>query len=317
MRVRLVLVGSAVLALVLGACGTDLTKLPGQLGANGNAESKSAAGAQSADMMMRANIRYELAKGVTVDATTGKAYQLGDGSAAAAAKIAKALGVQGDVRSEPDGGWSVGQNGKNSAAESARSMYVSKSGGSFSMYASSVASSGSASCSVPPVEPSAPDAAVSSDTATSPSTCEDATPAPTTTTSERPATAPTRAEAQKIATDALTAGGVDLHDPKITVEPLDDFGFNVRFGPKFDNQIVDGFEAFVTVDNTKQITGAYGYLGDVRALGSYDLASLQRAVARLNESMSAPYATDGRARSRRIVRRSAFVSGTDARWRYV
>ena len=291
MRARLVLVGLAVLALVLGACGTDLTKLPGQVAANGNAEAKSAAGAATADMMLRANIHYELVKGVTVDAKTGKAYQLGDGSKAAAAKIAKALGVEGDVRSEPGSGWSVGQNGKEVAAESARGVYVSKSGGSFSMYAS-VASSGSGSCSVPPSEPTAPDAAVSSDTATSPPMCEDATPTPTT--MVKPEGAPTKAEAQKIATDALTSGGVDLHDPKVTVEPLNDFGFNVRFQPTFDGQTVEGFEAFVTVDNTKTITGANGYLGSASSLGSYDLASLQRAVDRLNESMTAPYATDGR-----------------------
>ncbi len=296
MRARLFVIGPAVLALVLGACGTDLPKLPGQVAANGNAETKSAAGAPAADMMLRANIHYELAKGVTVDAKTGKAYQLGDGSKSATEKLAKALGVKGAVTTAPDG-WTVGQTGKEVVTTTGGALYVAKGGGSFSMYWSYPLGSGNSSsgggCSIPPSEPTAPDAAVPSDTAASPPVCEDATPTPPTT-RVKPATAPTKAEAQQIATDALRSGGVDLHDPKVTVEPLDDFGFNVRFLPTFDGHSVEGFEAFVTVDSTKTITGANGYLGDAKSLGSYDLASLQRAVDRLNESMTARYATDGR-----------------------
>lgn len=294
MRARLVPVGLAVFALLIGGCGRDLPQLPGQVAANGSATGESKAmAAGTADMMLRANIRYELAKGVTVDAKTGKAYKLSDGSRAATEKLAKALGVKGAVRGEQGGGWSVGDTGKEGVVTSTGgAMYVSK-GGSFSMYWSFPLSSSGGGCSVPPSEPVSPDKPVATDGASGSSVACDES-APNTTTTVRPATAPTKEEAQKIATDAMTSGGVDLHDPKITVEPLDDSGFNVRFHPTFDGQTVEGFEAFVTVDNTKTITGANGYLGSADSLGSYDLATLQRAVDRLNESMSAPYATDGR-----------------------
>ncbi|MDP1793546.1 MAG: hypothetical protein Q8K63_05340, partial [Acidimicrobiales bacterium] len=227
--------------------------------------------------MMVANVRYELADGVTTDEKSAKAYDFADATEAAVAKLAKAFGVEGDIRQDGES-WSVGGNDK---AEEVRAdgayLYVSRNGGVFSMSVNQTASgSGSTGCSV---VPAAPDTPVASD--------EDLVrcDAPVTTTTI-PANAPTADDAKKVAADAMEAAGVDVDDAKVSVESFDGATQNVRFQHAVDGALVDGYESYVAVGPDDQIISASGYLIDPASVGTYDLATLERAVERLNETFS-------------------------------
>ncbi len=262
------LIGSAVL---LAACGSggELPKLPGGAAAGASRRESAAA---SADMSMRvANLRYELGDGVSTDVKTAKAYEFADTTNAAVTKLAKTLGVAGTIKQENDA-WSVGGNDKGAGSY----LYVARNGGVFSMSVS-YAGSGSVSsgCSVEPTSAGEPDAPVVSDIAA----CD--TPPSTTTI---PANAPSAAEAKKVATDTLEAAGVDLSDAKVTTETYDGASQNVRFQHSVDGGTVEGYESFVTVGPDNEVLSASGYLVQPSSVGSYDLATLKRAVERLNDS---------------------------------
>ncbi|MEY2397709.1 MAG: hypothetical protein QOJ00_883 [Actinomycetota bacterium] len=292
MRARLVLAGLAVTALVLGACGTNVPKLPGPLAATGGAKSEATAASADA-LMMRPNVKYVLADGVTTDAKTGEAYKFDEVTRTDVEKLAKALGVPGAVRSQGDG-WNVGQGAKETASSDAGNLYVSR-GGSFSMNASFAGSVGSG-CAIAPVAadgtPDAPSANSASASPSSSAVCAAPSfppPPPTTV----PANAPTKAEAQRIATDALKTAGVSVGDAIVTTETVDGSSFDVRIRSRVQGKTVSGFEHFVTVDATKKITTASGYLAGPSSVGTYDLATLQRAVERLNASTPQPYGIGG------------------------
>lgn len=251
--------------------------------------------AASSDMSMKvANVRYELADGVTTDKKTGAAYQFGDTNEAAVEKVAKAFGVEGAVRDE-ENAWSVGGNDKSEADRSDGTyLYVSRSGGVFSM-SRNYEGSGTSGCSV---EPAAPDAPVSSDMDVA--RCE-----PTTTTV--PPNAPTAEGAKKVAVAALKAAGVDVDDAKVTTESYDPAVQNVRVQLTVAGATVDGYESYVAVGPENKIISASGYLVDPANVGDYDLASLERAVERLNESFG--QATTLEARDDAAV---SSVAGDDA-----
>lgn len=228
----------------------------------------------AADMsMMVANIRYELADGVRTDVKTGEAYEFGDTAKGDVEKLAKAFGVAGAVRDEGEG-WSVGggkEDGVRSSDEGAY-LYVSKNGGVFSVSLQNYAV-GSSGCAVAPAAPDAP---------VSDADVPECTPTPTTI----PANAPTAASAEKKAVDTMNAAGVDLGDAKVTVESFDNVTQNVRFQHSVDGKTVDGFESYVAVGPGNEVLSASGYLAEPSSVGSYELASLARAVERLNESFS-------------------------------
>ncbi len=260
------LVGFAALLAACGKGGGELPLLPGAQNASAGGERAMAASADSS--MMVANIRYELADGVTSNAKTGKAYNFADVDEAAVRKLAAALGVDGEVKAD-GAAFTMGGGG-----EDKPNLYVNRNGGVFSMSVSyAVSGSGSSGCAVAPV---APDTPVASD---APS-CEP-TPAPTTTV---PKDAPTADEAKVVAKKALADGGVDVVGAKVSVESFDGATQNVRFQNVVDGHSVDGYETYVTVGPKNAIVSASGYLVNPSAVGDYDLASLDHAVARLNES---------------------------------
>lgn len=270
MRRRLALIAlPAALSLITAACGSgNLPKLPGQA-AGAKAETASAA----MDMSMRvANIRYELADGVTVDSDKGKAYRFDKVTEADVKKAAKAFGVAGDIK-EDEYGWAVGAaaQGK-SVSKIEKTLYVGKEG-SFSMSLAYPESS------------VAPDAAASSSAGGSDVT----EPAPPTD-APKSRSSVSESEATKIAKDLLEKAGVDLGDAK--TDATGDFGqVTVFFKPTFDGRTVDGYELAATVDGDKNVISANGLLHAPKSVGSYELASLKRAVERLNETNGNAFAT--------------------------
>lgn len=262
--------------LVIAACGSGTPPL---LPLSAAGSTKEAAGG-AADMSMRvANNRYELVDGVKADKDKQDAYKFALATRADAARVAKAFGVKGDLRAD-ESGWSAGADGREPATdtnENSLSLYVGKNG-SFSV-SGNYAVSSSPGC----IEPDAREAAADGDVA----------PCPSTTTTIPPNT-PSKAEARKAAEDALRAAGIDLDDTKVMVTTHDNT-VEVRFQPAFGGASVEGVEHAVAVGPEKAIAYASGYLGDAKTVGSYDLATLQRAVDRLNASMIYAGGTDDRA----------------------
>lgn len=267
MRRHNVAVGLIGLAVLFAACGKggELPKLPGAQAAGASREM---AAADSASTSMVANVRYELADGVTTSTKEAKAYDFGDTTEAAVAKLAKAFGVSGSVKKDGEA-WTVGDGSK-----SGDTLYVSNGGGVFSM-STQFAGGGSSGCAMS--DPVAPDAAVASD-----QPMPECVPVTTTI----PANAPTAASAKKAATDVLKAAGVDIDGAKVTTESFDGATQNVRFQHTVDGATVDGYETYVGVGPRDEIISASGYLGTPSSVGSYELASLTRAVERLNASYS-------------------------------
>jgi hypothetical protein len=255
---------AAVAVLILTGCGSGPPQLP--LNASGASTKEAAA---TADMAMRvANVRYELADGVKADTDKQAAYKLGEASQADAERLAKAFGITGEIRAD-EGGWNVGQN---------KSLYLSKNG-SFSVNGDATVSSG-VSCAEPvPPEKSAP--------ADEPIAIE---PCVTTTTTLRP-NFPTQVEARSIAERALNAAGIDVDGLKPTVEQFEQV-ISVRYQPVFGGHPVDGYEFGVTVNADREIAYANGYVGDMKSVGTYDLATLERAVERLNTQQVYPAGDD-------------------------
>jgi hypothetical protein len=271
------LVSLAVVAgLILTGCGSGPPQLP--LNASGAATNETAA----ADMSMRvANIRYELADGVKADKDKQNAYKQEGASRDDADRLAKAFGVTGEVRSD-EGGWNVGATGEEPAAPNSKgnvSLYLSKNG-SWSMNGSFPVSSGVACAEARPAPDAPADQAISSE------------PCETTTTTINP-NLPSEAEARKIAEDKLRAAGIDTDGMRVTVERFDQIA-SVRFQPTFEGHVVDGYEYAVTINPERGVAYANGYVGDMKSVGTYDLATLERAVERLNEQFNYGGATDTR-----------------------
>ncbi len=205
--------------------------------------------AATADMQMMAHrVTYELAKGVDVKAAKATGYRVEDAATKDdVAALAKALGVTGSVHTTSTD-WTVGSGD--------RQLTVSRGAGQFfSMYAQ-------------------PNQSVSS-------TPEDAPVAP----DEKPVATtppPSEPDAKKVAVDAFTAGGANFAQQTVeTAANVDSVG--VHFVPTFDGVKAEGFEGWVQVNGNKEITSASGYLGAPKDKGSYDLASVKRAVERLNQ----------------------------------
>jgi hypothetical protein len=244
MRRSLVLIPA--LFLIAAGCGTgEPPNLP--VNATGAAKDSSAAGA---DMAMRiANFRYELGDGVEADKDKQDAYQFGATTLDDAKRVARAFGVTGDVHAD-DNGWTIGD---------AASVYVGKNG-TFSVNGNSSVSSGVA-CAEP----------------------EGGSECPPTTTTTTPSNFPSADEARTIATSTLKEAGVDVEHMKVTVETAG-VVHNVRFEPNVAGMTVQGYEHYVAVTLDKNVAYGSGFLGSPDSVGSYELATLQRAVDRLNDN---------------------------------
>jgi hypothetical protein len=207
------------------------------------------------------NVRYELADGVTTTVDHADAYRYPTATIDDARRVAKAFGVEGEVHDESAGGWSIGPSGQPDTIATRTQMFVGRNG-TFSVNANGVVSSGSACAQV-----SSPD--------------QPPQPCPTTTTTENP-NLPTSERAQNIARTALTAAGVDLKNTTVKIERFEQVvvaTFQPTFGGK---EPADANVYTVSLGAGDEIVGAYGIVGTADSVGSYELASLRRAVDRLN-----------------------------------
>ena len=265
---RLVLV--PLVAVLLAGCGKgaggDLPLLP--LSATGGGEK-----AMAADMMRPyRNVRYELAEGVKPDADHATAYRFDQATVDDARRFGDAFGLTGEPRAEDDG-WSFGHPGEVvSNGVNPASAHIGRNG-VFSLNDDrAVASSGVACASVAaPDQPPVP--------------CDAPTTTSTTPTTVAPASFDA-AEAKRFALAKLKAAGVDLPDAKVTVPAADGYFFSVHVEGRIDGQPVDDLTANVTIDQDKRVTSASGVVADLETVGSYELASLQEAVDRLNNHVS-------------------------------
>lgn len=286
MRTRVVGLAAAA-ALTFAACGQgEPPNLPA-LGANASAESmaagdaadakRAAGGSTMADMSMRANIRYELADGVTVNVARGKAYKFGSVDKAAVAKLAKAFGVSGDVQSD-EYGYTVGVSKDASVSSDQRtpaSLYVGKDG-QFS-YSGSYEPVATTACAE--AEAREKEALIGGD-AVAP--VDSGCAAPTTTVPTKPM--PSADAAKQKVTDVFRAGGVDLDNAKVTTADEGDF-IGIQVIHQVGGLPVEGYQANASVNRDSDIVYASGFLTTPDSVGDYDLASLERAVERLNEGM--------------------------------
>jgi hypothetical protein len=255
---RFVLVPVA--AALIAACGTggDLPQLPVNTnGAAGTQDNALAGGA----MTPYRNVRYELAEGVSTKVDHATAYRFPTATVDDARRVAKAFRMSGEVHAEGTG-WSIGPEGVPSDVASRVSMYVGRND-TFSVNGNGSVSSGSACAQV-----SGGDAAPQ--------------PCPTTSTTENP-NLPTNDKARTIALAAMKAAGVDTDHATVKVERYEQV-VTVLSQPTYGGGVPASMETYsVSIAAGDEIVGAYGVLGAAASVGSYELASLPRAVERLNE----------------------------------
>ena len=100
---------------------------------------------------------------------------------------------------------------------------------------------------------------------------------------ERPADLPTKDEAERIAREVLEASGTDLTGARVKVEDGFDQWF-VNVEPAVDGVPTVGLTHGVSVGPKGAIRFANGWLGDPEKGADYPLATLERAVERLQEA---------------------------------
>lgn len=314
MRQRLIALGVGVLFLaavvsvaVVARGGGELRKLP--IGAAGMAGSSVGERAMAADMSMPAfSVTYKLADGVKDPGSEAPAYELGRADAAAAARIAKALGLDGEAKRDGDafvifdgsrilrveaaGNWNFfegGCDGPDGAVSSDGKVACATAGGAAVVEEGAVRPAEdpgplpSYDCVMPECPPGS--ACIQSCPTPEPE------PAP-----ERPADLPTKAEAQAAAEKVLVALGLD--PDKGTVRVDDAFSaWAVSFEPTVGGRQVFGLSYSVAIGPKAELVSASGWILDPDNLGDYPLAGLATAVKRLNEgsSLGGMYGTDDRA----------------------
>ncbi|MEY2474662.1 MAG: hypothetical protein QOK28_3991 [Actinomycetota bacterium] len=249
---RLVLV-PLVGVFVLGACGTgERPQLP--LSATGAAKGESA---MAGGFMPYRNVRYELADGVTTKVDHADAYRYPTATIEDARRVAKAFGVDGQVHDE-SGGWAVGPTGSPDSVAFRSSLFVG-SNGTFSI--------NGASSGVACAEVGAPGRAPQ--------------PCATTTTTEN-ANLPTNDTARSIALGAMKSAGVDIEHVSVNVERFGDV-VTVTLEPTYGGKKSSSMNQYsVSIGGGGAILSTFGVLGTPEDVGSYELATLQRAVDRLN-----------------------------------
>jgi hypothetical protein len=252
---RLVLV-PLVAVVILGACGTgELPQLP--LSAGGAAKQDSAL---AGGMMPVRPVRYELADGVTINVDHANAYRYPTATIDDARRVARALGVDDNASDLGEGGgWSFGK--------APRLIFMGRSGG-FALTDSSAVSSGVACAQV-----SGPD--------------QPPQPCPTTTTTQN-ANLPSDDKAKTFALATMKAAGADTTHSTATVEHQDQFVVVEMHTTVGDKGASDDHFSSMSIGAGNEILGAAGQIGSPELVGSYELATLQRAVDRLNEAAANP-----------------------------
>lgn len=274
-----------VAVLVLAACGTgELPQLP--LNAAGNGEKAGTADA----LYPYRQVTYKLGDGVKADRDHADAHQFPAATADDAKRLATAFGIAGDVKAN-ESGWSVG----------AQSDGGNVSGGSSGPATKPNATSQDSTPpdAVPPdVVPAKPSLtvsrngsfsvngsyAVSSGVAcASPAGGE---PCPSTTTTTVPGL-PDESQARAHAERVFKQAGIDVAGMKSSVES-NGSAITVMYQPTFDGHTVDGYALYVAFGANDTIAYASGIVGDPKSVGSYELATLSRAVERLNAQRAYP-----------------------------
>lgn len=299
MRQRLMALGVGVLflAAVVGAAvvargGGELRKLPiGPAGMSGGTVDERA---MAADMSMPAfSVTYKLAEGVKDPGSEAPAYELGRADADAVARIAKALGLDGEAKRDGDayvvvdgdrslrveggGNWNFfdgGCGGPDGTVSSDDGKVACASG-------IAVAEEGAVR---PAEEPAAPPTYDCTMPECPPeSACIQSCPTPEPGPApERPADLPTKAEAQAAAEKILVAVGLDPDEGSVRVD--DAFSaWAVSFEPTVGGRRVFGLSYSLAIGPKSELVSASGWILDPDKLGDYPLAGLATAVKRLNE----------------------------------
>ncbi|MDQ1402051.1 MAG: hypothetical protein QOG03_367 [Actinomycetota bacterium] len=308
----------ATVAILAGNGGhKTLQKLP--LAATGGS---GAAGRDSAASAMLAPIRaveYRVSGPLPALDGPATAYRLSSAIASdRIAKLAKAFGLTGAVKEDPDGftvqdsvnqlrvtkdaslPWSYGpyytcpetvsssdgsvapDGAVSSSGCAVSGGGVVSSGGAASTPGSSGSGGSGGSGTVEPAQPTEPNR---TSTKPAPPPGSPVPMPPETTVPQRPADLPTKEHAQTIATDLLRAGGIDLTDATIRVE--DGFTqWQVTVDPSIDGRPVTGMSTGVSVGSKDKIAYANGFLGDPKAIGDYPLVGTAKGVERLKSGFS-------------------------------
>ncbi|HVT77642.1 MAG TPA: hypothetical protein VHD87_11485, partial [Acidimicrobiales bacterium] len=277
---RLVLV--SVVGLLMAACGSGKNALP-QLPLNATGTGQKAGAADA--LYPYRQITYRLADGVTADRDHADAYQFPAATADDVKRLAAAFAIAGDVKAN-ESGWSVGvQEGASSGssgssgaatkpndvaqdaappdtAPATPSLFVSRNG-SFTVNGSGSVSSGVACASPAGGEP-----------------CPSTT---TTTVPGLPSGSRARAHAEAIFKQA----GIDVDGMKSSVD-ANGSTITAMYQPIFDGRTVDGYAVYVAFGPNDTIAYASGILGVPKSVGSYELATLARAVQRMNAQIVYP-----------------------------
>jgi hypothetical protein len=111
-------------------------------------------------------------------------------------------------------------------------------------------------------------------------------PCPTTTTTTPP-NLPSGADARTKAERTLKEAGIDVSGMKVDVQRLVET-VTVQFTPQIGGHTVDGYVTTIGYGPNAVLQSAFGYVGDADEVGSYELATLARAVARLNDQSVYP-----------------------------
>ena len=258
---RLVLV--PIVALLLVACGRggELPQLPLSAGNAGKASAMSADAA-----MPYRRVRYELADGVKADKATQDTFRFDAATREDVTRIAKVFGITGEIRAE-DNGWRIGATTEDPERKYSLDLEVGKAG-EFAVNSPYGVSSGIA-C----VQPDRP---VASDGPATDSACS----ASTTTTSDPrlPSDDAATSKARRLLTDA----GADVTHTRVRVERYGD-NVAVHLQPTIAGETIDGLEYHVTFGRDSLVADAQANLGVPKKVGAYDLATLTRAVERLNQ----------------------------------
>jgi hypothetical protein len=276
-------VGIGAVAVVAGrdGGGTDALgarRLPIALGsgAAGGAERQSAPAA--ADMAMMAYVHYTAGDDLPTLGGDGHAYRLtGEVDLSALRTVARALGLEGEPREEPEaeGSWTI-QSGD-------RTLSASEYGGGSWWYAEQaavpedlVARDDAAAKGEPGCE-GGPDQSCSS-----PAFDPGSAPLTTTTVFVPPADLPSKDEAQRIALDLFRRLGVDLAGADVSVEgPYDAWYVNAI--PRIGGLPVSGYGFSASVGSNGEIVNASGILSQPEDLGTYPTVDTRTAIDRLND----------------------------------
>lgn len=241
--------------------------------------------AMSADrsMMPYQQVEYRLADGIAEPPMQATAYRLADPTEDDVAGLAKALGLNGEVKDAAEatanrGAPDEAQKGQGWVVEDGkRTLQVQRGNGSSWWF--SAEDPNTAVSSSPAVEkcemPRCPEGAACTQVCESPEYVEP----------QRPTDLPDKAEAERVGVEVLEKIGAS--SGKVTV----DDGFTswvVSRVPVVDGKPITGQTTSVAVGSKSAIVNGYGMLGKPAALGDYPLVGLQAGFERLKSGYGGP-----------------------------